>query len=91
MGNAPKSKPRGTYFEKTEERVREAMHHALDRPDGEPVPSRAYSIAATAVAPLLGLSTYESRRLLERLRYLLDAGEIAPDLLRRMNPNTGSR
>lgn len=93
MGDAPR-KPRGTYFEKTVERVREAMQHALGtgapgRP-GRPS-EQALEIAATAVSPLLGMSTAEAKRFLERARFLIDAGEIGPDLLRRLNPGSTRR
>lgn len=87
----PARKPRGTYFEKLEAKLREGMGHALgDAKPGRPGrPSdQALSLAATAVGPLLGMSTSEAKRFLDRARFLIDAGEIGPDLLRRMQPAT---
>lgn len=77
-------RPRGAFYESTEEKLREAMRFVAE--PGKPPEPRAWSLAATAVAPLLGCSTFEATRFLERSRFLLDAGEIVPDLLRRMNP-----
>lgn len=95
MDTAKPRKPRGTYFEKTEERVREAMGHAIGEPvtpgrPGQPTEA-AVTIAATAVAPLLGMSTGEARRFVQRARFLIDAGELGPDLLRRLNPTVANR
>lgn len=82
-------RPRGAFYESTEEKLREAMRFVAE--PGKPPDARAWSLAATAVAPLLGCSTFEATRFLERARYLLEAGEIVPDLLRRMNPNPAHR
>lgn len=77
-------RPRGAYYDHAERNVAEAMRHAMQARSPEP----AFRIASAAVAELLGIPQSSARLVLERVRYLLDAGEIAPDLYRRLNPTT---
>lgn len=74
---------RGAYYERVESDVAEAMTHALTARDT----GIKYRITAIALGKLFGCTTAEARRFVERAHYLIESGEDAFDLMRRMNPN----